>query len=309
MPSKVSLGPVGSRSLKWGLIFASPFLVGFVAFRVYPILASLHFSFTQYDIFSSPEWLGLANYRELFADPFFWRSIYNTLIFTVFAVPLGMITALALALLLNTKIRGQAVYRTVFFLPSIVPIVATTILWFWIFNAEYGLLNAFLRPGFGVLSEWLGKSVSPPGWLSDPSMAKASLVIMGLWGVGGSVVIYLAALQDVPASLYESAEIDGANAWSKFRYVTLPLISPVLFFTLVMGLIGTLQYFTQAFIMTAGGPANATLFYCLYLFKNAFTYFRLGYASAMAWILFVLIVVITIAVFRFGGKAVFYHGR
>jgi len=286
------------RNLLTGLAFVSPFLIGFSVFTIYPILASFYFSFTYYPIFSSPEWVGAKNYVELFHDRLFWTALYNTIYYTVFSVPLGIITALSLALLLNMKVKGLAVYRTIFFLPTIVPIVASSVLWLWIFNPQYGLINSILR----LLH------LPAPGWLTDPRWAKPALILMSMWGVGGSVVLYLAGLQDVPEQLYEAAELDGASAWAKTIHITLPMLSPVIFFTLIMGLIGSFQYFTQAWIMTSGGPDNATLFYALYLFNNAFQYFRLGYASAMAWILFIIILGATLLVFKVTGRFVYYGG-
>jgi multiple sugar transport system permease protein len=204
----------------------------------------------------------------------------------------------AIALLLNMKVVGVPVYRTVYYLPSIVPVVATSVLWMWLLNPQYGLVNAFLAR--------LG--LPEPGWISDPMWSKPALIGMSLWGIGGSIVIYLAGLQDVPAELYEAAEIDGARPWQRVRYITLPMLSPVIFFNLVMGLIGSFQYFTQAYVMTLGGPVDSTLFYALYLFRRAFTYLDMGYASAMAWLLFVLIMAVTALTFKSAGRWVHYAG-
>lgn len=292
-----------------GILFVLPYLVGLALFAIYPIAMSFYYSFTRYDIFSKPEWVGWANYSELFTDRFFWTSILNTLYYTFISVPLGMAVALLLALLLNVKVRGQSVFRTIFFLPSITPLVAASLLWLWIFNARFGLLNSVLRPVLNGLNEAMGSSLSTPGWLADPTWAKPALILMSLWGVGGTMVLYLAALQDVPQTLYEVAELDGAGPFRKFLAVTLPMISPVLFFTLVMGLIAAFQVFLQAYVMTMGGPGDATLFYCLYLFNNGFLYFRLGYASAMAWILFLLVISVTFLVFKTTGRYVYYEGE
>jgi len=292
-----------------GLLFISPFLVGFTVLTIYPVCASLYYSFCDYDIISPAEFVGLGNYADLLADERFVRSLWNTLIFTVFAVPVTMLTALVLAFLLNMKLRGQALYRTIFFLPSIVPMVASSVLWLWLLNPDYGLINTLLRPVLAGINWAAGTSFRPPGWLVDPNYTKAALILMSTWGVGGSMILYLAALGDVPKELYEAAELDGAGAWGKAWHVTLPMISPVLFFTLVMGLIGTLQYFSQAWIMTPNGqPGDSTLFYALYLFYNAFLYLRMGYASAQAWILFVVIVVATVLVFRMTRRFVHYGG-
>lgn len=298
-----------SQSDFWaGTLFISPYLVGLVMFAIYPIGMSFYYSFTRYDIFSEPEWIGWANYLELLTDQSYWTSIYNTLYYTFISVPLGILTALSLALLLNVKVKGQSVFRTIYFLPSITPMVAASLLWLWIFNARFGLLNSMIKPVMDVLNSNLGSNLSPPGWLADLFWAKPALILMSLWGVGGTMVLYLAALQDVPQSLYEVAELDGAGPARKFFTVTLPIISPVLFFTLVMGLIAAFQVFLQAYVMTIGGPADATTFYCLYLFNNGFLYFRLGYASAMAWILFLLVIVVTYLVFKTTGRFVYYEG-
>jgi len=298
------------RRLVSGLLFTSPFLVGFSAFTVYPVFASLYYSFCSYNVFSPPEFNWGANYRELFFDdPLFWKSLYNTFVFTIFAVPLTMLVALGLAMLLNLKVRGLAFYRTVFFLPAIVPVVASSVLWLWVLNPKYGIINEGIR-WINHLLEPAGYQLPLPGWLSDPVWVKPALVIMSIWGVGHTMILYLAGLQEVPQELYEAAEIDGASAWRKTWHVTLPMISPVLFFTLIMGLIGSFQYFTQVWVMLSGGggPKDSALFYALYLFNNAFTYFRMGYASAMAWILFLIIMVCTYLTFRTGRGWVHYAG-
>ena len=312
-----------------GLLFASPFLLGFLIFTVYPILASFFFSLCDYNAFNAPIFNYGKNYRELFRDDLFLKACWNTLIFTVFSVPITMFVALALALLLNLKVRGQAFYRTLFFLPSIVPVVASSVLWIWVFNPQYGILNVALRtakPYVDPFLHWLGFSwnwaaihlglpltvktlaLDVPGWLTDPQWAKTALIIMSVWGMGGNMILYLAGLQEVPQEQYEAAEIDGASAWQRTWSITFPMISPILFFTLIMGLIGTFQYFTQAWIMTSGGPADSTLFYALYLFNNAFLYFRMGYASAMAWIMFLGIILCTVLIFRSSRRFVHYQG-
>lgn len=263
-----------------------------------PFLASLYLSFCRYDIISPSEWVGFANYRQLFQhDPLFWKALSNTLIYALLAVPLGVVVGIALALLLNLNIRGVSVYRTLFFLPSIVPVVATSILWMWILNPQIGLVNAMLS--------WVG--VTGPTWLNSTQWAMPSLILMSLWAVGGSMVIYLAGLKDVPLFLYESAIVDGANAWQRTWHITLPMITPVIFFNLIMGLIGAFQYFTPAYIMTRGGPEDSTMFYCLYLFFRAWSYLDMGYASAMAWILFAVILIATSAVFRTHRRWVHYE--
>jgi len=299
-----------SKELRAGLVFISPLVLGFTIFTIYPVAASLYYSFCDFDMVSPARPVGMANYAALLGDERFVRGLWNTFIFTIFAVPVTMLTALVLAFLLNMKLRGQALYRTIFFLPSIVPVVASSVLWIWLLNSDYGLINTLIRPVLEAANAVAGTHFKPPGWLVDPDYTKAALILMSTWGVGGTMILYLAALGDVPVTLYEAAEIDGAGAWSRAWHITLPMISPVLFFTLIMGLIGTLQYFSQAWVMTPNGqPGDSTLFYALYLFYNAFLYLRMGYASAQAWILFVVIVVATIAVFRSTRRFVYYGGE
>jgi len=282
-----------------GLAFISPWLAGFLLFTAFPFVASIWLSFCRYDIVSPPIWVGLANYDELLRnDPRFWKALSNTLWYAVAAVPLGIVTAFALALLLNLEVRGMSVYRTVFFLPSIVPAVASTMVFMWILNPQIGLVN-------GILSQF---GVTGPAWLNDSRWAMRSLILMSLWGVGGSVIIYLAGLKDIPVSLYEAAVVDGAGPWDRTRHVTIPMMTPVIFFNLIMGIIGAFQYFTQAFIMTNGGPEDSTLFYALYLFYRAWKYLDMGYASAMAWVLFLIVTVVTAVVFRTHRTWVHYGG-
>ncbi len=304
--------PGERRNLMWGLFFVSPVLIGFTIFMIIPILLSFYYSLCDYPILESPTFIGLGNYIELFQDERIHKSIQVTLFYTVVAVPLGIVVAFLLALLLDMKVKGLAFYRTIFFLPSIVPVVASSVLWIWVFNVDYGILNTILRAIFNneiMITMGLGPLDPPPGWLISERWALWSLILMSVWGVGGTVVLYLAGLQDVPVHLYEAAEIDGASSFKKTWHVTLPIMSPVIFFTFVMGLIGTFQYFTQAFIMTHGGPSQSTLFYALYLFQNAFEYYKLGYASAMAWVLFVVILGVTLFVFKTTGRFVYYEGK
>lgn len=290
--------PTFKRNLA-GYLFISPWLIGFLVFTALPFFQSVYLSFTRYDIVRPPLWVGLANYNTLlYEDPIFWKSLTVTLKYAVVAVPLGIATGVALALLLNLNIRGMSVYRTVFFLPSIVPAVASSVVFIWILNPQIGLINGLLK-NFGIIG---------PAWLTDTRWAFWSLVLMGLWGVGGSMVIYLAGLKDIPVHLYEAAVTDGATPWHRLRHITLPMMTPVIFFNLVMGIIGSFQYFTQAYIMTQGGPEESTLFYSLYLFDRAWRYLDMGYASAMAWVLFLLIVVLTGLVFRTQRKWVHYSG-
>lgn len=289
-----------ARDLRNGLLFAAPWIAHLVLLIAYPIAASLYFSFCSFDAFRPPRWIGLQNYRVLFTeDPLFWTSLWNTLYMVALGLPVGVVVSLGIALLMNQKLRGMAFYRTVFYLPSIVPVVATSVLWLWLLNPEMGLVNTLLAR--------LG--LQGPGWLVDPEWSKPALVLMGLWGAGGGMVIYLAGLQDVPAQLYEAASLDGAGKWAQFRHVTLPMLSPVILFNLVMGLIGSFQYFTQAYVMTRGGPRDSTLFYALHLFNRAFLDFRMGYSCAMAWVLFLVTLACTLVVFRSSARWVYYGGE
>ena len=293
------------KTLRTGLLFALPWFIGLSVFTLYPVGASLFYSFCDYSVLQAPIWTGTENYQRMLQDVVFWKSLRNTGFYVALALPLGMVTSLALALLLNTGVRGMPMFRTIFYLPSIVPVVAGSMLWLWIFNGQYGLLNWALGP----VCRFIG--VAPPAWLADPHWAKPALVLMSLWGAGNSMIIYLAGLQDVPTELYESAELDGAGWWRRLWHITLPVISPVIYFNLIMGIIGALQTFTTVFIMTGGAegnPARSTLFYALYLFSTAFYDLRMGYASAMAWVLFLLIVALTVLATKLSQKRVHYAG-
>lgn len=298
------------RNLRNGLLFASPWIVGFCIFTIYPIIMSIYYSFCRFDAITQPHWAGLENYQTLLTkDPLFWKSLWITFYMVIFGLPSALLFSLFLAILLNQKIKGQAFYRTIFYLPSITPVVASSILWMWLLNPQVGLINYVLHPILNGINTITHLSLATPGWLADPVWSKPALVLMGLWGVGNTVIIFLASLQEVPEELYEAALIDGAGAWRKLFHITLPLISPVIFFNLVMGIIGYFQYFTQVWVMTRGGPSDSTTFYALYLFNNAFLFFRMGYASAMAWILFAITLVCTLIVFRTSSKWVYYSGE
>jgi multiple sugar transport system permease protein len=291
------------RHLRNGLLFASPYLIGFLAFTLYPLIASFYYSCCNYNVISPPVWVGLENYRLLFFhDPLFWKSLNNTLYFTFLSVPLGLAFSIFLATLLNQKIRGMSVYRTIFFLPTVVPIVAGAVVWLWVLNPEGGLINGLLRQLFNI---------EGPGWMSDEWWSKPSLVLMSLWAVGAAVVIFLAGLAEVPQSLYEVADIDGAGRWAKFRHVTLPMLTPTILFNLVMGLVASFQYFTQVYIMTKGKgePLDSTMLYALYLYRTSFYHLRMGYASAMAWLLFLVILTATVFVLVSSKRWVHYHGE
>lgn len=282
-------------------LFVLPWIIGFLLFTLGPVVASLVLSFMEYDMILAPDFTGLANFQELFSDPLFYTSLYNTLYIVLIAVPVGMAISFAIALLLNQKVRFMAVYRTAYYLPSIVPAVASAALWLYLLQPQWGLVNGFLE-GFGITG---------PGWLSSELWSKPAIILMMVWGAGGTVIIYLAGLQDIPQTLYEAAEIDGANHWNKFWRVTLPLMTPSIFFTLVLGIIGTFQIFAQIFVLTdgMGGPQNSTLVYMIYLYRNAFNFFRMGYASAMAWVLFVLILLLTWVQFRIARRWVYYEAE
>ncbi len=280
-----------------GVVCALPWLIGFIAFTGGPLLFSIVISFCKFDILNPAVFTGLKNYIFMVnGDELFWKSLYNTL-FMVIGIPLGMAVSLGLALLLNLKIRGIAVWRTLFYLPSIVPAVASSILWIWIFNPQSGLLNAMLN----------GLGIQGPQWLQDEATSKWALIIMGLWGAGGGMIIWLAGIKGISQSYYEAASIDGANAWQRFVYITIPMLTPYIFFNLVMGLIGTFQIFTQAFIMTSGGPVNSTLFFAYHLFNNAFRYMHMGYAAAMAWFLFIIVIGLTVFQMKLSQRWVHYE--
>ena len=285
------------REGRAGLLFAAPWLVGFLVFLAYPLVASIYFSFCDYSVLKPPVWIGLENYTELFHDELFWTALKNTLLYAAFALPAGIITSLSLAMLLNAKVKGMPFYRTIFFVPSLVPQVSLAVLWLWLLNGEHGVLNLLLAK----------VGITGPSWLGDPAWSKPAMVLMSVWGVGNAVLIYLAGLQDVPRPLIEAAELDGATAWQKTRNVTIPMISPVILFNGVMGLIGTLQVFAVPFIMFPNGtPARSTYFYAMYLFDNAFKYQKMGYASAMGWIMFLLVLVLTLVSLRLSEKHVHY---
>lgn len=284
------------REYRVGPLFALPWIIGFVVFTGGPIVFSLIMSFCDYDVFNPPRWVGLRNYVTVLADdPLFWKSLWNT-VYMIVGVPLGMTLSLAIAMLLAFPLRGMAGYRTLFYLPAIMPAVAASMLWLWMFNPTQGGLNQVLA-WFG----WRG-----PDWLLDQHWSKPSIILMGLWGAGGGMIIWLAGLRGIPVHLYEAAKIDGASAWQRFLCVTLPMLSPYIFFHLIMGTIGTFQIFAQAYILTQGGPVDSTLFYVYYLFNHAFRYMRMGYASALAWLLFLIILVLTAVQLKVAPRWVHY---
>lgn len=288
------------REALYGWLFALPAIIGMVAFDIGPMAASVLIAFTEWNGVTPPQWIGLANYEEiLFRDDLFLLSLRITTVFAFVSIPLNLVTGFLLALLLNQKIRGQALLRTLYYLPSIVPLVAVAALWRWIFLRRFGLLDI----GLAMVG------IQAPDWLGDPNWVLPAFVVMGLWGVGGGMLINLAGLQAIPTDLYDSASIDGANAFQRLLNVTIPMMTPLILFNLVMGIIGGLQVFVVAFVMTQGGPNNASLFYMLHLYHTAFEYFRLGYGSALALILFLYIVVLSALVFRSSTAWVYYEGN
>jgi len=286
---KVTGGRKSSRanaSLVKGLLFLSPWLGGLLVFVLYPVTSSIVYSFCDYSVLMEPRFVGLSNYQDLFGDNVFWVALKNTALYALFALPLGLFIAFSLALLLSSNVRTLGVYRTFVFLPSLTPLVASAMVWLWIFNSQYGVLNHALSIAtFGL--------VHHVPWLRDARFAMPSLIMMSFWGVGHTVVIMLAAMQEVPTSVYEAADIDGASFWQKVRRITIPMISPVLYFNTILGIIGVLQVFAIPYIMTGGGPARSTYFYSMYLYDNAFSFLRMGYACAMAWILFLIVLGLT----------------
>ncbi len=278
-------------------IFMLPVILGLLLFYLGPMIASLYFSFTNYDLLSPAEWVGLQNYRNLLHDDIFWKSLRVTVMYSAISVPLVLSVALAMALLLNQKFRGVTAFRTVYYLPTIMSGVAVATLWKWIFNADYGILNLML--------DKIG--IRGPSWLTDENWAIWALIVTSLWTAGGSMLIFLAGLQGIPADLYEAAEIDGAGAWNKFRNITIPLLSHVTFFNLILGIIGALQVFTEGFVLTRGGPNNSTMLLSIYLYRNAFEYLKMGYASALAWVMFLIVLVLTLFVFRSAPMWVHYQ--
>ena len=279
------MSPLSRRKLVTGMLFSSPWMIGLSVFLIYPLFAAAYYSLCDYSVLLPPVFVGLDNYLELFQDELFWKSLWNTSFFALCSVGLSVMVALTLAILLNSKVRGLAFYRTAFFLPSLMPLVAGSMLWSTMYEGQSGIINTLLAD--------IG--VTGPAWLSDPAWAKLAIVFMAVWGAGNSMVIFLAGLQDVPTSLYEAAIIDGASWFQRLLNVTLPMISPVIYFNVVMGVIGGFQAFAQALIMTSstGAPEQSTLFYVLQLYNVGFMDMRMGYASAMAWVLFLIILGLT----------------
>ena len=297
------MSPAKRRENLYGYLFMLPWLLGFLGLFVGPGLYSLYLSFTKYDVLSKPVFVGLKNYVDMFTnDDLFWPSLLRTAYYAGVSVPLSVVGSMFLAILLNTKLRGITIYRTLFFMPSLVPLVASVVLFKVLLNSDFGLVNQGLR-GLGV--------ENPPGWFADSNWAVPSLIMMRLWGsLGGTqMIIFLAGLQGIPTEMYDAASIDGASGWQQTRHVTIPLLTPTIFFNTVLGVIGALQTFAAAFIATEGGPGFATWFFALHIWKQAFDYFNMGYAAALAWFFAILIVVLTLIQMRLWRRLIFYYGE
>jgi multiple sugar transport system permease protein len=301
---RLRLGPMERRNLKWGLIFISPWLFGFIVFGIFPILYTFYLSLTRYSGIKAPVFIGIANYQRMAADPLFLKAAYNTLYYTLLAVPIGVVVAMVLALAMNRKVREVGVYRAVYYLPSILPLFAISFVFVVLLNPGYGLVNWFLS----VLG------LPSPNWLGDPAYTKLALVLIAQLGAGQFALVFLAGMRGIPHELYESAEIDGAHGWSKFRSITLPLMTPIILYDLIIGLSFGLQVFTSAYILTGGGRTaagadNSLLTYVFYLYKQAFQFGQMGYAAALSVVMFVVSVVLAAAVFRWARGWVFYGGE
>jgi multiple sugar transport system permease protein len=306
LPAPRSRVGLRTREAIAGYLFLLPWIFGIIFFVAGPMLASAYFSFTKYDVVNAPEFIGLKNYQEIFTkDRLFGPSLMLTFRYAIIVVPLSLIGSLAAAMLLNQALRGTAFFRTFFFLPHLTPIAASAVLWAWLFNPDVGPINYFIRTALNI--------EDAPGWFRDPQWAMTGLIIMAMWGAigGNTMLIFLAGLQGVPQELYEAASIDGAGAWAKFRNVTIPLLTPTIFFNMVLGIIGALRVFTAAYVAInpPGGPANATWFYAIHIYTRAFKYFEMGYASALAWIFFFVLFVFTFIQFRASRRWVYYAGE
>jgi multiple sugar transport system permease protein len=291
---------VRRREAGFGILFALPAILGFIIWVLGPMLASLAIAFTDWSLISSPSWVGVANFQHMVDDPLLWQALRVTAYYTVVAVPLHLVASFVLALLLNQRIRGVRVFRTIFYLPVILPAVATSIVWLWLFNPNFGILNM----GLAILH------IPKQSWIFDEQLAVPSLLLMSLWSSGGgAMLIFLAGLQGVPRDLLDAAAVDGAGWWTRLRHVTIPLVSPVILFNALTGFIGTFQIFAQGYLMTNGGPNNATLFYVLFLYKRAFQEGQMGYAAAMGWVAFLILIAITFVIFRLSAARVYYEVR
>jgi multiple sugar transport system permease protein len=288
----------------WGWLLILPAILGLVLFRLGPVIVSLFLSFTKYDIITPPQWVALSNYRTLFQDSLWLKSVQVTLHYSLLFIPLSLVTAYTIGMLMSQELRGIAAYRTMWYLPSLVPTVASAVIWRWALNPEFGPVNYPLRV----------MGLDAPGWLTDPDWIIRSIVLIQLWALGNSALIFLAAIKGVPGTYYEAAEVDGANAWTKFRLITLPMTSSVIFFQMIMAVIASFQVFGVAYVLfggdttgSAAGPGNSALFYVLYTYRNAFGYFRNGYASSMAWVLFIVVMLLTLILFWTQKRWVYYE--
>lgn len=298
-PPRVRMSPARRRELIWGIVFASPWIIGFLLWTIVPLAASIYYSFTRYDLLRPPVFIGLRNYTNLITDRDFRLVLGNTLWWVCLSAPLGVASAFLMASLLNLKMAGRSVFRAIFFFPSIVPVIVVASVWSFLLNIQYGAINSTLQAlGFGTIP-----------FLSSPSLAKPSLLMIHMWAQGGAMVIFLATLQDVPRDLYEAATVDGANSLQKFWNITLPMCSPVILFNMVMAFIGGFQNFDLPWLLTQGGPNRATEFYSLYLYRNAFIYLRMGKATALAWLLFAVIVIFTVILFKSSARWVYYRSE
>ncbi len=297
-----------------GYAFISPWIIGFLLFMAGPVLFSLLLSFCSWDGIGGLRdihWVGISNFTQMASDNRFYASLWDTVYYTLFSVPLGIIAAIVVSLLMNQKIKGIALFRTIFYLPSVTAGVAAAILWYFIFQPQQGLLNYGINHLSALIHAVLPfiPAIHGPEWLADPKWSKPAFIIMSLWGIGNNMIIFLAGLQGIPEQMYEAAQIDGANSWQQFLNVTLPMLSPVIFFVMVLSIIGSFQVFTQAYILSPNGsPADSVLFYVLYLYQQAFSFHHFGYGSAMAWVLFVIILAATLVQFKFSGW-VYYEGE
>lgn len=287
------------REALWGYVFILPWVVGFLAFNAYPILSAFYLGFTEYSVLEPPKWVGLRNYVEIFTeDRLFRTSLYNTTYYVLLAVPGQLLLGLGSALLLNQKIKGQAFWRTTFYLPVVVPYVVSSILFVWILNSQFGALKYALDL----------MSLPSPDWFQSDVWAKPAIVLLSLWHMGSYMLIFLAGLQAIPDHLYEAASLDGAGIWRRLINITMPMLTPALLFNLIVGVINSFQVFTFAYVMTQGGPLNSTTFYVYYIYRRAFEFFEMGYASALATILFVVVMLVTVGLFKWSNRWVYYEG-
>ncbi len=290
------LTPAQRRTIL-GYIFISPFILGFLFWFLIPALVAVYLTFHKWNLIAPPQFVGLDNIKHLFDDPLLPQSLRVTFTYTIIGVPLGLLFSFILALLVNNKSRGVGIFRTIYYLPTIVPAVANAVLWAWIFNTEFGLMNVFIRALGGPRI----------GWFQEAALALLAFVIISLWSVGGPMIIFLAGLQGIPDTYYEAAEIDGAGPWAKLRDVTLPLMSPIIFFNLVIGFINSFQVFIPALLITRGGPENGTLFLVLYIYRSAIQNLNMGYAATLSWLLFFILMILSYLVFRYIGTHVYYE--